>query len=196
MRRKMHTAFPATTEDTDRCVSLTAYRKIDADRIKCQWSYVMSRKRKEDYKPVLSRLPKGTMVLTREQINMDKRVMARVELTRLEEELYRSSCNVIMAVCDFAQLDPNDLDAVPAQWVDDYGPDAAIMRHRIARSGWLPPSKAPVAIRLAQSVTVGIMRVRSGKTPIDVHQNVALIKLPAPQGYYEEMELPDEESGI
>ena len=102
----------------------------------------------------------------------------------LEDRIYAGSIGVIDAVCAFGEIDPDEDDnsPPPESWVQRYGPQAARIRYRIAKSAWLDQNKAPVALKIAAMVTTGIARARAlSKIMPQVKVNLGVVNMPVPE---------------
>lgn len=61
----------------------------------------------------------------------------------------------------------------PQAWVDELGAEGAARRLRVAKSAWMSAKEAPVGIKVAQSVVVGIAKARAtaqGGTTLNLQQ--------------------------
>ncbi len=76
-----------------------------------------------------------------------------------ENNVLQESQQVSQAMLAFHEVEPDQV-LPPKEWVEKYGQDAAEKRLRVARSGWLPSSAAPSAVKYAVQIMVGIAKSR------------------------------------
>lgn len=98
--------------------------------------------------------PSASIAKTAAELKADR-------LRDIEDELFADSAVILGSVMKFAELDPGDLDTVPATWIAEYGKAEAIKRHRIARASWMNAKESPVALKMAQTTAIGITKARA-----------------------------------
>lgn len=81
--------------------------------------------------------------------------MARIE--ELECQVYERASQVVDAALCFHEVTPTQTEP-PPQWVAELGYSAAKQKLEVAKTGWLPQSLAPNALKIAVSCTIGIRR--------------------------------------
>lgn len=103
----------------------------------------------------------------------------------MEDELLENALTVVGGVCNFAHLDPEDLDKVPEGW------DART--HRMAKVGWVPNKEAPVAVHTSTKVLTGIIRARATEKAGPRSLNINMVSMTAPPRKFETVDLIEEE---
>lgn len=108
---------------------------------------------------------------------------AQEALRAIEDELLKKSLGIVESALDFVELDPENNDEVPQEWIDELGEAEAVKRHRVARAGWLNAKEAPVAMKLAKDTAMGIVKARAtdklASRPLSVQ-----VLMPAPMRDY------------
>lgn len=120
-------------------------------------------------------------ILSDEELRIEK-------LRRIEDELLAENLGIVRDAARFRELDPAKPE-IPADWRDELGEKAAIERYRMATAAWLPAKDAPVGLKMAQSVALGIIKARSVEKAAPRTLNIAFVQLPAPQVDFEEVEI-------
>lgn len=110
-------------------------------------------------------------------------------LRALEDDIHRRALVCLDDVSRWTDVDPKQ-EEPPAAWVDELGLEGAQRRLRVARAAWMSPKEAPVGIKVAQTVAVGISRARATEGGGAQTLNVQTVVFVAPR--YEVVELPDE----
>lgn len=103
-------------------------------------------------------------------------------LRAMEDKLLDESLSVVGDALKFAHLS-EDAEGPPAEWVDEVGVEAAERRFRVAKAAQLPAAKAPMGIRLAANLAVGIIKARATEKTGDKTMNIAVVQMPAPTEY-------------
>ncbi len=103
--------------------------------------------------------------------------LARIE--ELEHETVERATAVVNAFLSFSEVDKDQTEP-PPHWVAEYGYEGAMQRLAVARAGWLPPSIAPAAAKLAVQVQIGFTRARAYKMKITQNNLNVQLTLPAP----------------
>lgn len=101
-------------------------------------------------------------------------------IAEAEDRVHQTAIGILEATLDFHLVEPDQV-MPPEEWVEMYGEKAAIQRLRVAKAGWMPAGKAPVALRIAPAVVVGIAKARgqqaASRQVVEVNARIAL---PAP----------------
>lgn len=116
------------------------------------------------------------------------------EMERLHQDLFRESlegCQDQLAAFD---LDPEDLETVPAHWRSELRDDLAVKRrHAIAKAALLPSRSAPAALETMRAMVNQTVRARGREHGMAVHRlNVAVI-VGGVKHEYSEIEIGAEE---
>lgn len=102
-----------------------------------------------------------------------------VRLRDLEDSILVRASNVVDSAMAWAEVEFNTPDP-PEEWVRDFGEEAARQRLNVAKAAWMPQSQAPVGLKLATAVMVGIAKARGNqKSSLQQNLNVQIV-LPAP----------------
>jgi hypothetical protein len=113
-------------------------------------------------------------------------------LKEMEEGILLNSMQVVSATMEAAHIDPNEKEP-PKEWVAAWGLEAARKRLRVAQQAWLPTREAPMFLKSAQNVAVGIIRSRAKEQSGPPELNVKKVALTiSPKNYPEEMVVSDE----
>jgi len=105
-----------------------------------------------------------------------KRRVKRVpheELLALQDELWEESMVVARDTLRFREIDPSDPNP-PKSWIEEYGHDEAVRMFRVAQAAWLDNSKAPMGLRHAGLVAMGIAKARAVEKSAPKTLNVAV----------------------
>lgn len=108
-------------------------------------------------------LPIGSVPDTQELSKSPTIDLAKQIFDQANHRVLALSAGVVAAICDYAELDPENLDNIPQKWIDAYGLDRAKVYHRMAKCGWLNNKEAPTAVRTATLVYTGIIRSIAAK---------------------------------
>lgn len=119
----------------------------------------------------------------KEETSITYQEMQQERLKTIEDNLYENSLAVVNGACEFAELDIDNIDAVPQKWIDEMGLEKAKRRHRLAKVGWMRSSDAPVAINTATKIVVGIVRARATEKagPRQLNLNMITMTIPPPE---------------
>lgn len=95
-------------------------------------------------------------------------------LRALEDNILSRGLTCLDDVARWADIDPTASEP-PPEWVEELGGDkvALARRLRVAKAAWMSAKEAPVAIKVAQSVVVGIAKARAtekGGTTMNLQQ--------------------------
>ena len=108
----------------------------------------------------------------------------------IENELLDESMGILRDTMRFQDIEP-DTEAPPDEWVKEMGAKQAMRSFRVAKSGWESAKNAPVAIKCAQALAVGILKNRSLEKAAPVLNAVVQINI-GQQYVYPEKEVFDE----
>jgi hypothetical protein len=125
-----------------------------------------------DVKKLVTSVKDGSLIEDRKQAG----------LRAMEDRLLNESLSVVADALKFAHL-PEDAEGPLPEWVDEVGVEAAERRFRVAKAAQQPAAKAPMGIRLAANLAVGIIKARATEKTGDKTMNIAVIQMPAPQEY-------------
>jgi hypothetical protein len=119
--------------------------------------------------------------MLREIHGEDGKASRLARMLELEDEVYQQASGILRAALDFCHVRPDQAEP-PAEWVEQYGLDAAKQRLEVAKQGWAPKSLSASGIDLAKSMVIGISRARrhtaaNAGLPREVNAKIAL---PAP----------------
>lgn len=115
----------------------------------------------------------------------------RIEkIRRIEDELLSENMAIMRDVAKFREIEPGAT-APPEIWLDEFGAEEAWRRFRVAQAGWMSAKEAPVAIAVAKSVTLGIIKARSAEKAGNRTLNVSFIQMPAPTVQFKTLEIED-----
>ncbi len=108
----------------------------------------------------------------------------------VEDEIFIEAAHTVRDVLRFKDIDPS-MEEPPLEWVGELGEAEAMKRFRMAQAGWLPGSKAPVGLKLAQDTLVGFAKVRAAEKQGPRTLNMVVVKMSAPMPEFEEIEVED-----
>lgn len=106
----------------------------------------------------------------------------REELRSIEDELFRDALEVTADAMDFRKVDPM-AEAPPQEWIDAEGEERAWHHFRVAQAAWLPQSKAPAGIKVADQMAGNIIRARATEKSAP-QLNVNIVNLPQAPAQY------------
>ena len=109
-------------------------------------------------------------------------------LQRLEDDLLERAMNIVDGSMAFSEIDPAD-EQPPKEWIAEFGEEGARRRMRVARASWMNAKEAPVGIKVAAQVAVGIMRANAQKNTGPKVLNIAVVQMTAPLPQFEEREI-------
>lgn len=111
-------------------------------------------------------------------------------LTSMQDDLLERSLMVVDASMAFAEIDPESKKP-PKKWVEDMGEQEALIRWRIARAGWMSAKDAPVGIKVASAVAVGIIKAKATEKAGPKQLNIALVQLSSPLPQFPEQDVEE-----
>lgn len=104
-------------------------------------------------------------------------------LREVEDEILADSFTVVGAAINFCELDPENIDEIPPEWIEKYGEKTARERHRVAKSAWLSAKNAPVGIKAAMQTSLGIVKARATEKASPKSLSMTLVKMTAMHEY-------------
>ncbi|MHC4647300.1 MAG: hypothetical protein ACYTBJ_17555 [Planctomycetota bacterium] len=123
------------------------------------------------------------------QMSIEEQAMRGMK--KLEQTMLDSSMRVITDTCNFDELDPDNIDAIPEKWIEEHGELEAKRKHRVAKAGWLPNKEAPIAIQTATKIAIGIIRARATEKSGPKILNIQPISMVAPKQRFEVIDVDD-----
>lgn len=119
--------------------------------------------------------------IMREMRSVEEKAGRLSRMLDIEDEVYQQASGILRAALDFCHVTPGQTEP-PAEWVEQYGLEAAKQRLEVAKQGWAPKSLSAAGIDLAKSMVIGISRARRHAAqhaagPREVNAKIAL---PAP----------------
>jgi hypothetical protein len=105
----------------------------------------------------------------------------RAKLKDIEDQLLVSSLSIVRDALAFEEIDPNTTEP-PEHWVQELGPEGAEKRFRMAQAAWLNAKEAPVGLKLAKELGLGIIKARSTESA-GARLNVAVQAVVMPAQY-------------
>jgi len=102
-----------------------------------------------------------------------------VRIIELEDRIFERASGVVEAALSFHEVTPFQ-EEPPADWIAQYGLEGAKQRLGVAKSGWMPQTMAPSAVKLAVQTMIGIARGRGYRVQVSQNTLNVKIELPAP----------------
>lgn len=115
-------------------------------------------------------------------------VSQHARLERIQDDLLERSLAVVDGSVSFADIEPGALEP-PPEWIEQYGHEGAMRRLRVARASWMNAKEAPVGIKVAAQVAVGILRAKAQEKSGPKTLNIAVVQMTAPLPQFEEREI-------
>lgn len=111
-------------------------------------------------------------------------------LATMQDELLERSLSVVDASMRFAEIEP-DTKEPPQEWIDELGGNVekARRRLRVARAAWMSTSEAPVGIKVASAVAVGIIKAKATEKAQPRTLNIQVVQMTAPMPTFPEQDL-------
>lgn len=105
-------------------------------------------------------------------------------LARKQQQIFEDASRVTEDVLAFRDIDPSTTEP-PKEWVDALGPKEAMKRFRIAQSAWMSAKEAPVGIKVAKELVVGISKAlgESAQAPRVLNMQKVVVYSGAPPEY-------------
>ena len=124
----------------------------------------------------LAALPVGGVAVrmqSQQELSQDR-------LKSIEDELLEEAMSMTRHMLAFSEIDPGDVaseKAALAKWSAELGPDVAAKRLRLARGSWMPGKDAPVGLKHASVLAVGIIRARATERGAPRSLNISIVQL-------------------
>jgi len=118
----------------------------------------------------------------------DALALQQDRLQELQDQLLERSLSIVDSSMRFADIDPTTTEP-PQAWIDELGMDGAKVRLRVAQSAWAAAKDAPVGIKVASSVLVGILKAKATEKQGPRTLNVAVVHMTAPMPQFPEQEI-------
>lgn len=129
-------------------------------------------------------VPKTEDALARRELTAEESRMERVRA--LEDSLLEENLGIVADAAKFNQIDPGQ-EQLPHEWLLELGSVKARERMRVAQAAWLPVKDAPVGLKMAQGIALGIIKARAVEKAAPRTLNVAFVQMPAPQQEFAEV---------
>lgn len=121
--------------------------------------------------------PKPRKVALTKPVKLDLGPASQEESLRtVEDKILTKAMTVVQDALHFADIDMGT-EVCPAEWIDDIGPEAAARRYRAATWAQLNQKEAPVGLKYAKEVLVGIVKARATEKQEPRKLNIAITKI-------------------
>lgn len=137
--------------------------------------------------PVDERAP-GLAIATDVPLAQNQKDAANLLLRGIEDDLLRTSLTTVRDALMFQDI-PEDCPAPPAEWVAELGEAGAEKRLRLALAAWRNAKEAPVGLKMAKEVAMGIIKARSTEASA-ARMNVA-VQIVTQVANYEVLEIEE-----
>lgn len=117
----------------------------------------------------------------------DALAMAHDRLQEIQDQLLQKSLEVVGAAMAFSDIE-EDSTAPPDAWIAELGQDSAHARWRLAKAAWRTGRDAPVGIKLASQMAVGILKAKAVEKTGPKTLNVALVNWTGPLPQFPEQD--------
>jgi len=109
----------------------------------------------------------------------------------LEDRVLERNLVILDGAARFHEIDP-EAEAPPPEWVRELGQERAMERFRLAKYALMPAGAAPMGMKMAAPVVVGIMKAKAARdSGPKMTLNAALFQIPiADQVTYPTKRLP------
>lgn len=98
----------------------------------------------------------------------------------MEDTILLRAATVVDSALAWAEVDKAQYDP-PPEWVAEMGEQQARQRLRVAQAAWLSQAEAPVGLKLANNVMIGIAKARGQQSKLRTGNSLNVqICLPAP----------------
>jgi hypothetical protein len=115
--------------------------------------------------------------------------IAEDRLRGVENDLFEASLQVSADMLAFCEIEPGEKN-VPQPWIEKYGLERAQKRLRVAQASWSSGKDAPVALKHAALLAVGIIRSRAAEKAAPRQLNIVMVELTEqPQHGFRELEV-------
>lgn len=109
-------------------------------------------------------------------------------IREIEDELLGESLSILQDSLRFKEIGPDSKEP-PVAWVEELGPQKAMERFRVAMAAWMSAKEAPVALSIAKSLAVGIVKARATEKGGARTLNMTMVQMNMPQVNWEEIEV-------
>lgn len=85
-------------------------------------------------------------------------------LKEVQERVFSKSLGVVEDMLEFRSIDPGrtmEEDPIFQGWAKEFGDEEARAKYRVASAAWAPAKEAPMAIKEASAMAVGIIKARA-----------------------------------
>lgn len=133
--------------------------------------------------------------LVRVEVLPEKRTAAEeraLALRNLEDELLQESMKVVRDVLRFRDVDPTE-EEPPMSWRLEHGYDEAKKMQAIARAAWMPAKLAPVGLKYATQMGLGIIKARATERAAPQNLAVQFIQMTVPPRQFPEIVIKEED---
>lgn len=113
-------------------------------------------------------------------------------LKRLEDELLLESLTTLRDAMAFRDIEP-DATEPPVEW-RDLAPEERMKRLRVARMAHMPSKDAPVGLKLANNLAVGIIKARAQEKGGPKTLNVQVVRLEMAPAQYPELTVEENDA--
>jgi hypothetical protein len=107
-----------------------------------------------------------------------------VQLRDMEDVILKEALTIVQDGLRFREIDPTDeKKAIPEHMLLEHAddPEEAKRLHRVALANWMPSKDAPVGLKLATQVALGIVKARSVERAGPQSLNVQFIQMSTPE---------------
>jgi len=101
------------------------------------------------------------------------------EIRGIEDRIQAGALEVIEDSMWWRSLDP-EAESPPEEWIAELGRERARQRFRVAKANWMSAKEAPIGIRTATLVSMGITKARAMEKQVPKSLNVAFVQMSAP----------------
>lgn len=101
-------------------------------------------------------------------------IQKRKPIEELTDEIFGEAAQIVQDSLRFREISPDQKDP-PIEWVRQFGQEEADRMFRVAQASWLPAKCAPIGIKNAMYVAVGILKARAAKSTGNQTLNVAVM---------------------
>lgn len=97
-------------------------------------------------------------------------------LRLVEDKVLGKSLEIVRDALCFVDIDMGS-EEMPVEWIDEVGPEAARRRQRAAQWAQLNAKEAPVGLKLAKEVLIGIVKARAVERAEPKRLNIQVTKI-------------------
>lgn len=109
-------------------------------------------------------------------------------LRDIEEEIHEEAATVIQDALAFAEINPEDKEP-PHEWVKALGQEKAWRRFKTAQYALLTPKEAPIGVRIAKDIVLGLARVRAHEKLGPKTLNMVVVQMTGTLPKFDEVEV-------